>query len=334
VDQKELLSRMQPDIAKIDAAMRADIAGIASPRLKEILAHAVLGGGKRIRPMLAVLAARLCGPPAPAGQGGMEPEVFRLAMGFEYLHSASLLHDDVIDRAEQRRGRATANAVWGNPGVILAGDFLHARAMQLVGGLGGVRCLEILSRATIAMVEGEFLQAAIVQQQDFSETAYFQVLHGKTAALIGAACEVGALHAGGNEAQQQAMRAYGEHLGLAFQVVDDLLDYWGDPASTGKAVGNDLVEGKMTLPLLFTLAKAPVHERERLLALLAGEPAARQAGLPGVRTLMEELGGPAYCRQQAEALVGTARRQLLGFPESAALAVLEGLAGYVLTRRQ
>ena len=334
MDQKELLIRMQPDLAQIDAAMRTDIEAIVSPRLKEILAHALLRGGKRIRPMLTVLAARLCGVPDLTGQGVMPSEVFRLAMGFEYLHGASLLHDDVIDRAEQRRGQATANALWGNPGVILTGDFLHARAMQMVGGLGGIRCLEILSRATIAMVEGEFLQAAVAQRQDFSESAYFQVLQGKTAALLGAACEVGALFAGGNEAQQQAMRAYGESLGLAFQVVDDLLDYWGDPAITGKAVGNDLVEGKMTLPLLFTLDNAPVHERERLLALLAGEAAARQAAFTGVRTMMEELGSPGYCRGHAEALADTARRQLLGFAEGDALAVLKGLVGYVLTRRQ
>jgi octaprenyl-diphosphate synthase len=334
VDQKELLVLMQPDIARIDAAMRVDIALIASPRLQEILAHAVLSGGKRIRPMLAVLAARLCGLSSPAGKEGMATEVFRLAMGFEYLHAASLLHDDVIDQSSQRRGRATANALWGNPGVILAGDFLHARAMQLVGGLGGVRCLEILSRATIAMVEGEFLQAAVAQQKNFSEAVYFQVLRGKTGALIGAACEVGALYAGSNEIQQQALRAYGEQLGLAFQVVDDLLDYWGDSAITGKAVGNDLVEGKMTLPLLFTLDKAPAPERERLLGLLADEPGARQAGLDWVRQLMEELGAPFYCRQQAEALVENAQRQLEGFPESGARGVLAGLADYVLTRRQ
>lgn len=326
--QPDFLIRLQPVIGRIDQAMRADIAQVDSPVLREVLEYAIFNGGKRIRPLLTLLAAELCG--MPAGDG----DACRLAMLFEYLHAASLLHDDVVDSSEVRRGRAAANLVWGNPAAILAGDFLHARAMRLAGVVGGLRCLEIVSQATNAMVEAEFLQMANAGAPNLTEDDYFRVLQGKTAALIGAACEVGAVYAQAAPEQGAALRHYGENLGLAFQVVDDLLDYWGDPQSTGKAVGNDFVEGKMTLPLIHAVRQATVDEQRLVAELLAADGNARRQRLAEVTALIEANGGLAYSRERAAGLVRDAQDELRKFAAGEAGSLLAALADYVLTRRK
>ena len=327
MEQAELLQHLRPDVDLVDQAMREDFAEIASPLLQEVLHYAVFNGGKRIRPLLTVLAARICGASGAA-------EVYRLAMLFEYLHVASLLHDDVVDRSEIRRGRTSANLVWGNPAAILAGDFLHARAMHLAGTVGGIKGLEIISGAINAMVEAEFLQIANVREQNLDEASYFLVLQGKTAALIGAACEVGALFAGADAAGRQALRSYGEQLGLAFQVVDDLLDYWGDPQVTGKAVGNDFVEGKMTLPLIYTLEKLAGAERDKVMGLLKGDAEERRRELPFVKRLIEDHGGLEYSRERAKGLIDVAVGEIEKFSVCEAGKLLTVLAHYVLTRKK
>lgn len=326
--QEQLLAQLKREALTIDAEMRLDLAAIASPLLQEIVNHAIFAGGKRIRPLLTILAARLC---RPAGHEE-PPRLHRLAIAFEYLHAASLLHDDVIDHAEQRRGQATANLRWGNAAVILAGDFLHARALALAGTLGGVSSLAAIGNATMAMVDAEFLQMATAANRDRAEANYFQILEGKTAALIGAACQVGAIAAGGNEAQQQALVNYGRNLGLAFQVIDDLLDYQGVARKTGKAVGNDFQEGKMTLPLIHTLSQARREDREFLLALLAGPAAERPPHFPAVHALMERYGSFLSAREKAEELIRDAGAELAIFPASPEQEILHGLGRYVLTR--
>ncbi|MEW6501554.1 MAG: polyprenyl synthetase family protein, partial [Thermodesulfobacteriota bacterium] len=261
-----------------------------------------------------------------------QAEVVSLAMVFEYLHAASLLHDDVIDRAELRRGRETANRLWGNAAVILAGDYLHARAMELAAAHGGIECLHLVSQAVRAMVEGEFLQMRVAAERNDSEANYFAILQGKTAALIAAACEAGIVVAGGTLDQRRALRTYGTNLGLAFQIVDDLLDYLGDPQETGKAVGNDFQEGKMTLPLL--LALTDEKRGPRLLALLAASPGARQASFGEAQALLAASGGLAAARAKAENLIAEAIAALKSFPDNTARQTLTGLACYVLTRNK
>ncbi len=326
--QEQLLTLLKGEAIKIDGEMRLDLAAIASPLLQEIVAHAIFAGGKRIRPLLVILAARLC-----AGQGrGEPPQLPRLAIAFEYLHAASLLHDDVIDHAEQRRGRVTANLRWGNAAVILAGDFLHARALALAGALGGVASLAAIGGATMAMVDAEFLQMATAASQDRSEGNYFKVLEGKTAALIGAACQVGAIAAQGSEEQQHSLCNYGRNLGLAFQVVDDLLDYQGVSGNTGKAVGNDFQEGKMTLPLIHVLSQAQGEERDFILALLAGSAGERTFRLPEVHALMDRYGSFRYARAKAESLMRVALAELALFAPGPELEILAGLGDYVLNR--
>ncbi len=315
---------LKAEAATIDAAMEADLVAVQSPLLHEVLCHALFQGGKRIRPLLVRYSASLIGEP-PA-------HVNTLASVFEYLHAASLLHDDVIDHADLRRGKETANRLWGNEAVILAGDYLLARAMELVAAFGGAECQRLVSEAIRRMVEGEFLQMRVAETRNASEASYFAILQGKTAALIGAACEVGIVFAGGTRQQRRALRTYGTNLGLAFQIIDDLLDYHGDPNETGKAVGNDFQEGKMTLPLLMALANAGGADRARLEALLAATPETRRAAFAEARRLLDASGAFANARAKAETLITEAIASLAIFPDTAARQVLTGLAGYVLTR--
>ncbi|MCK5339427.1 MAG: polyprenyl synthetase family protein, partial [Desulfobulbaceae bacterium] len=226
MDKDKLLDLLKPDRETIDATMRSELSSIDNSLLSEVIQHGIFNGGKRIRPMLTVLAARLCSPDAfsAANDSGQKvTQLFLLAIIFEYLHGASLLHDDVIDRADTRRGKPSANALWGTTPVILAGDYLHTRAMVLAGTAGNTRCLQTIGHATAAMIEAEFLQMQNADHHNLSEKDYFDVLNGKTAALIAAACKVGAIAAEGTEDQCQALESYGANLGVAFQVVDDLL---------------------------------------------------------------------------------------------------------------
>jgi len=327
MNREELLARLQPEMAKIDEAMADDLAAIVDPTLKEIIHHGIFNGGKRVRPLLTLLAANLCG-------GKIDRDAYRLAMTFEYLHAASLLHDDVIDHAEQRRGKPSANTIWGNSNVILAGDYLHTRAMTLAGTVGSPEILAVIGQATASMVEAEFLQAKTVKEMDRSVNNYFAVLAGKTGALISSPCEVGALYAEADEKQRQALHDYGRDLGLAFQVVDDLLDYQGDPTKTGKAVGNDFQEGKMTLPLLHALDAATDSDRELLLSLLAASPDRRRSELARVHAIIDAGNGFACARAKAENLVTAACAALAVFPDNDAKKMLLGLGQYVLTRQK
>jgi octaprenyl-diphosphate synthase len=324
MNNAHLLASFKEQAAQIDAVMEADLAIVESPLLAEIIRHAIFQGGKRIRPLLTLLAASLTGPP-PA-------DTARLAISFEYLHAASLLHDDVIDHATLRRGAETANTIWGMEPVILAGDYLHAHAMALASEVGGPTAMALIGRATAAMVESEFLQMHNAQESVISEENYFSVLMGKTAALIAAACEAGIAHNQGTAGQRAALRTYGTNLGLAFQIVDDLLDYLGDPAKTGKAVGNDFQEGKMTLPLIKTLERAEAADREALIGLLKATPQERSRQVTTAHGLIEKYQGFALARAQAESLLAEALAGLVIFGAAPAKEPLTGLAHYVLSR--
>lgn len=325
--KNKILAYFRESAARIDQAMRLDLEAVRDPLLDEVLRYILFNGGKRIRPQLTVLAWRLAG----RGQAGGEAAL-RLAIAFEYLHVASLVHDDVIDRSEQRRGKPSAHAAWGLGAAILTGDFLHSRALTLAGQAAGREGVELLGGAITAMVEAEFLQARLAVARKSTQGDYFRVAAGKTGALIGAACEAGIILAGGTAQARAAARAYGENLGLAFQIVDDLLDYLGDPAKTGKAVGNDLVEGKLTLPLLFALERAEAGDRKRLKEILAAGPEARRELVPEVRQLIEGYGGFTAARSKAEELLEAGVLSLAAFPAGPEHELLSGLAAYVLSR--
>src|SRR5215472_2244791 len=244
----------------LEACNRTIVARMASqvPLIPQLAAHIVAAGGKRLRPLLTLATARLCG--YPGATGGMRH--VNLAACVEFIHTATLLHDDVVDESVLRRGLASANAVFGNKASVLVGDFLFARAFQLMVEDGSLAVLGVLSAAAATIAEGEVLQ--LVTQNDLatSEERYLEVIRGKTAALFSAACEVGAVIATRPAAEQQVLAEYGENLGIAFQLVDDALDYAADQATLGKTVGDDFREGKITLPVLVAYQAGDAADRD------------------------------------------------------------------------
>lgn len=328
MDNQELMNYFRTSAGEIDEAMHSDLAAVESKLLGKVLKHGIFNGGKRIRPQLTLLCTRLLGGDhAPDKQ-----QALKLAVVFEYLHAASLLHDDVIDHADQRRGKPTANAVWGISPVILAGDYLLSRAMTLAGTVGGKEAMAMVGRATEAMVEAEFLQLQSATEQDVSEDNYFKVAAGKTGALIAAACEAGLFYAGGSPEQRAAIRLYGESIGLAFQIIDDLLDYQGEPDRTGKVVGNDLVEGKMTLPLIHALQLAGPADLTVMEMIMAAGADERRGRFAEARALIEKYDGFGYARSRAVELVAAGLAVLAGFEVGKDRQILQGLAGFVLSR--
>ena len=329
--KERLMATIAPEVAKIEEAMRRDLQATTAgcdPLLAEVLDYGIFNGGKRLRPLLAVLAARL--------SGREEGELYDLAIAFEYLHGATLFHDDVIDRADMRRGKPSVNKAFGEIAAILGGDFLHSRSMYLIGSLGGAEALRIFCNATNAMVDGEFLQLRNAENFNLSEDDYFSAVKGKTALLISATCEIGALAGGATGKSQKALAKYGLGLGTAFQIIDDLLDYQGDAGQTGKAVGNDLQEGKMTLPLIMALGRANPEDRKRLNILLENEES-RANGFAEAYSIIERYDGFALSRSRAESIIADAVSGLDSFPEEEygeTLSIFHALAEYVLERKK
>ncbi|WP_165857640.1 octaprenyl diphosphate synthase [Marinobacter sp. JSM 1782161] len=243
------------------------------PLVEKIAQYIVESGGKRLRPLLVLLSAR-------ALDYGQDNHL-KLAAVIEFLHTATLLHDDVVDTSDLRRGKATANARWGNAPSVLVGDYLYARAFQMMVELDSMRIMDILSNATAVIAEGEVLQLMNTRNPDVSESHYMTVIHNKTAMLFEAASHTGALLAGATEEQEENLKAYGKHLGMAFQLVDDVLDYRGDAAEMGKNVGDDLAEGKPTLPLIHAMANAPEADAQLI------RQAIRKGGLDDLSRIIE-----------------------------------------------
>jgi len=250
----EALSALLSDeMNAVNTLITERMASEHAPRIPEVTAHLVGAGGKRLRPMLTLAAAKLCGYDGPYH--------LHLAATVEFIHTATLLHDDVVDESGQRRGRPTANLLWDNKSSILVGDYLFSRSFQLMVETGSMRVLDILANASATIAEGEVLQLTAAQDLRTDESVYLQVVRGKTAALFSAATEVGGVIAGAEEAHIKALFDYGDALGVSFQIVDDLLDYQGDTKSTGKNVGDDFRERKLTLPVIKAVAKADAEER-------------------------------------------------------------------------
>lgn len=298
--------------------------------LKEVLEYSLFGGGKRFRPLLTVMSARLLGN----GENG--DELYKLAVAFEYLHVATLLHDDVIDNGLTRRGRPTVHLKYGMVPAILAGDFLHARAMSIVGSIGGMEALNVFCGATRAMVDGEFVQMRNTENYNQSVDQYFQGILGKTALLIGAAAEVGCIFRNGGSRERSALNQYGVNLGCAFQIIDDLLDYQGEESLTGKKCGNDLVEGKITLPLIITLNRADEKERSRIMQILASKEE-RKGAFDEISEMITRYDGFIDSRKKAQEFIDIALNHLNTFKDNGAdqaFSILEGMAWYVMERKK
>lgn len=308
------------DMAAVDALIRRRLASDVV-LVNQIGEHIVAAGGKRLRPMLLLLAARTL------GHSGADAH--QLAAVIEFIHTATLLHDDVVDESDLRRGRRTANALWGNAPSVLVGDFLYSRSFQLMVELDRIEVMRILADTTNAIAEGEVLQLLHVRNPDTDEAAYLRVVERKTAVLFAAATRLGALLAGADDATQRALHGYGLNLGFAFQVADDVLDYSADEAALGKHLGDDLAEGKMTLPLIHAMADADAATQARLRGIIErGEVGA----LDEVLDAIHAAGSLDYSRRRALAYAEAAEDTLVGLDDNDALAALRGLARYAVER--
>ncbi|KFN50994.1 polyprenyl synthetase family protein [Arenimonas composti] len=308
------------DMAAVDALIRDRLASDVV-LINQISEHIVGGGGKRLRPMLVVLAARAL--------GGGGPAAHQLAAIVEFIHTSTLLHDDVVDESDLRRGRRTANALWGNAPSVLVGDFLYSRSFQLMVELDSMPVMRVLADTTNRIAEGEVLQLLHVHNPDTDEAAYLAVIERKTAVLFAAATRLGALLAGADEAAQQRLHDFGMALGMAFQIADDVLDYTADADALGKNLGDDLAEGKATLPLIHAMANSRAEVRERLRAIVeAGDATA----MPEVLAAIGQSGGIGYSQARAAGFAAAAEAALDGLADSEWVAALRGLARYALER--
>ena len=311
------------DMAAVNALIRERMASEHAPRIPEVTAHLVEAGGKRLRPMLTLAAARLCGYAGPFH--------VHLAATVEFIHTATLLHDDVVDESQRRRGRPTANLLWDNKSSVLVGDYLFARSFQLMTECDNLEVMRILSNASATIAEGEVLQLTAAQDLNTDEAIYLQVVRGKTAALFAAATEVGGVIAGVPADQVRALADYGDALGIAFQIVDDLLDYGGSDASIGKNTGDDFRERKMTLPVIKAVAKADAEQRAFWSRVIeAGDQG--EGDLTHALELMARHGALEAARQDALMWAARAQSALAPLPTGDLRDMLADLAGYVVAR--
>ncbi|HVT31211.1 MAG TPA: polyprenyl synthetase family protein [Rhodanobacteraceae bacterium] len=289
--------------------------------VNQVAEHIVGGGGKRLRPLLHLVAARA------AGYRGEEHIV--LAAVVEFIHTATLLHDDVVDESALRRGRQTANSLWGNAPSVLVGDFLYSRAFQMMVQLDRMRVMRILADTTNRIAEGEVLQLLNIGNPDTDEAAYLGVIERKTAVLFAAATRLGAVLAALSPEQEQALAKYGLDLGFAFQIADDVLDYVSDAGTLGKNTGDDLAEGKPTLPLICAIARSAPAEADKLRRAIT--EGGRDA-LADVLAAIEGTGALEHSRERAHAYARSARDALSALPRSDARDALATLADYAIDR--
>jgi octaprenyl-diphosphate synthase len=321
--QDRLADWLAEDMAAVNALIRERMASKHAPRIPEVTAHLVEAGGKRLRPMLTLAAARMLGYQGTDHQ--------KLAATVEFIHTATLLHDDVVDESQRRRGRPTANLLWDNKSSVLVGDYLFSRSFQLMVETGSLRVLDILANASATIAEGEVLQLTAAQDLATDEAIYLQVIRGKTAALFSAATEVGGVIAGAPDAQVKALYDYGDALGIAFQIVDDILDYGGSAAVIGKNTGDDFRERKLTLPVIKAVAKATSEERAFWVRVIEkGDQ--RDGDLEQAMAILSRHGAMADARAEALAWAGRARQSLDNLPVHPLREMLLELAEYVVAR--
>jgi octaprenyl-diphosphate synthase len=289
--------------------------------INQIGAYIVHSGGKRLRPMIVLMAAQACGY---SGSKHID-----LAAIIEFIHTATLLHDDVVDGSDLRRNRETANAVWGNEASVLVGDFLYSRSFEMMVGVSEMRVMDILSHATNRIAEGEVLQLLNVHNPETTETEYMEVIKRKTATLFEAGARLGAVIAGVSEQQEQALAEYGLHLGIAFQLVDDALDYDANKSDIGKNIGDDLAEGKPTLPLIQAMRQADEPTRQRLAEII------EKGGLEQIDFVMQAIAASdaiAYTQRLARAEAALAKQALTALPETPYRQALADLADFSVAR--
>ena len=302
-----ILDRMQSDI----------------PLIPELAGHLIAGGGKRMRPMLTLACAQLLDYPGTRHH--------KLAAAVEFIHTATLLHDDVVDGSDLRRGRRTANIIWGNPASVLVGDFLFSRSFELMVEDGSLKVLRILSNASAVIAEGEVNQLTAQRQVQTTEERYLEIIAAKTAALFAAACRIAAVVAERSEADEQALDSYGRNLGIAFQLVDDAIDYSSDAETMGKGVGDDFRDGKVTLPVILAHARGSAEDKAFWRDAMLGFRTSDEDLANAIR-LLRETGALDDTLAHARHYAGRAVDALGSFPQSAAKAALTEAVAFAVAR--
>ena len=321
--KQKILTTVEDDLIAIENALKDNL----NPYLDlvgEVAGHIIFSGGKRLRPLLMVLCARIC------NYSGNYDKIFSSAL--EYLHAATLLHDDLVDGAQMRRGKPVAHLKWGNPTAVLVGDFLLARAMSISAGTGKLKVIQILAELTESMSQGEVHQLMRKGDVDLAESEYLEVIRRKTAMLFEAACRVSAVLADAAPEDEAALADFGYNLGIAFQMADDLLDYTTDSAALGKEVGADLKEGKMTLPVIHALRKADPADRQRMVEIIKDDHFST-ADFGHLIGLLEKYEGISYTRQTATGHIAAAKTALARFDASPTKDILIDIADYALARK-
>lgn len=321
--KQKILAAVENDLAAIERALEAHL----DPHfdlVRQVAGHLLFAGGKRLRPLLMMLSARLCGH--AERQTAADVSVI-----FEYLHAATLIHDDVVDGAELRRGRSAAHFVWDPPTAVLTGDFLLARALSLAARTGMPEVIGVIAKITEQMSQGEIRQLAHKGDLTLTEDDYMDVIRCKTAELFEGACRVGALIAGASRGSVHALGGFGHHLGMAFQMADDLLDYVQATGTLGKTAGADLREGKLTLPVIHALARTEPADRKWMEGLLRAQ-AFTPAEFDRLLRLLDHYGGLDYTREKAADHIRQAKQALDAFDPSAERRILEDVVEYAWSR--
>lgn len=321
--KQQIVAMVGPDLEQVEKALEENLSPNL-PLVREIASHLLFAGGKRLRPLLMIHAARMCGY-----ANGYE---ILFSTIFEYLHAATLLHDDVVDGADMRRGKAAAHTKWDAPKVVLTGDFLLARALDIASKTRSPRVISVIAHITQAMSQGEIDQMEKTGRPDLSEAEYNEIIERKTAVLIQGACRSGAIVADASDEKEKGLKDYGFHLGMAFQMADDLLDYTATAEELGKNPGADMREGKLTLPLIHSLANASDTDREWILETMA-QTEFDPERFTELKQRLVDLGGIAYTEERAVRHVTAAKAALDVFEPSESKTLLNLIADYSITRK-
>ena len=322
MDMASVLRMMEADLARVEEQFERNLESQV-PLISTVGRYVLTSGGKRIRPLLLLLSARLCGY-----EGA---RAVPLAAIIEFIHTATLLHDDVVDSAELRRGQRSANAVWGNEASVLVGDFLFSKSFSLMVTDGDIRVLRAVSDATTAMAEGEVLELLKTSDLGVTTEEYLEVVENKTAVLIAAACEIGGILGEADEARIAHLRGFGMDVGVAFQLIDDCLDFVGSQDRFGKPVGADLEEGKITLPVIHAL-RTGTEEDRHFVAELVEKETFDETDRARVRDLVLRCGGIEVAREMARERVARAKGRLSAFPDGPERRALATVADYIVAR--
>jgi octaprenyl-diphosphate synthase len=321
--KNKILSMTSEDLAEIERALKQNL----SPYLdlvSEVASHILFSGGKRLRPLLMILSARICGY-----KGDMDKTYSTI---FEYLHAATLLHDDLVDGATLRRGKPVAHSIWGNPIAVLTGDFLLGRSLSISAETGIPRVIKIITKITEDMSQGEIHQLIRMGNLDLTEDEYMEIIRRKTAVLIQGACWTGALIATASEREEKALSEYGFNLGIAFQMADDLLDYTSDTNILGKEIGTDLKEGKLTLPVIYSLREVNYEDRIIMEKIITDKNFSFN-DFEILIELLKKYGGLEYTKRLASEHIENAKNSILFFEPSETKEILLNIADYALVRK-